>query len=295
MEPRHARVYYELRNGELEAAFPVFVDGQPIAKSGYLEDVNRRAELARLIVGSELLSSAAVNRMWAHFLGFGFTKPVDDMGPHNPPIYPELFAYLNTQFRSQDYDLKQLMQWIVLSEPYALSSRMTSRNEADDPTRGLPPRYSHFYLRQMSPEQLFESLRVVRREEGAPADSKDQQEARRRWVRQFTIGFETDEGDEATTFDGTIAQTLMMFNGNLMKQATDPRKNTFLRRIIEDTGNSVAQRISQLYAAALGRQPTRHEINQAHRALATYSEDPSTGWRDLWWALLNSNEFILIH
>ena len=31
-----------------------------------------------------------VNRMWAHFLGYGFTKPIDDMGPHNPPTHPEL-------------------------------------------------------------------------------------------------------------------------------------------------------------------------------------------------------------
>jgi hypothetical protein len=36
-------------------------------------------------------------------------------------------------------DVKQLMKWIVLSEPYELSSRMTKRNEADDPALGARP------------------------------------------------------------------------------------------------------------------------------------------------------------
>ena len=45
-------------------------------------------ELAKLIVKSDYLSKAIVNRMWGHFMGYGFTKPVDDMGPHNPPSNP---------------------------------------------------------------------------------------------------------------------------------------------------------------------------------------------------------------
>ena len=35
-----------------------------------------------------------MNRMWAHFLGYGFTKPIDDIGPHNPPSHPELLDQL---------------------------------------------------------------------------------------------------------------------------------------------------------------------------------------------------------
>ena len=99
--------------------------------------------------------------MWAHFLGYGFTKPVDDIGPHNPPSHPELLDQLGTAFRDAGFDLKQLMRWIVLSEPYSLSSQMTSRNEDDDPALGAKPMFSRFYLRQMQAEQLYESLLVA--------------------------------------------------------------------------------------------------------------------------------------
>ncbi|GIS57863.1 MAG: hypothetical protein CM1200mP2_00880 [Planctomycetaceae bacterium] len=50
-----------------------------------------RKELARLMVAGEnpLIAKAMVNRMWGQFFGYGFTKPLDDMGPHNPSTHPE--------------------------------------------------------------------------------------------------------------------------------------------------------------------------------------------------------------
>ena len=49
----------------------------------------------------------------------------------------------------------------MLSEPYSLSSQITSRNEDDDPALGAKPMFSRFYLRQMEAEQLYESLLVA--------------------------------------------------------------------------------------------------------------------------------------
>ena len=39
------------------------------------------------------------------------------------------------------------------------------------------------------------------------------QKAKQEWLKQFVINFGTDDGGETTTFNGTIPQTLMMFNG----------------------------------------------------------------------------------
>ena len=85
-----ALIFYELRNGLTKVAYPVFTDGTEIPKSGFVSDVNRREELARLMLDSEYLDKMVVNRMWSMFLGYGFTKPVDDLGPHNPASHPEL-------------------------------------------------------------------------------------------------------------------------------------------------------------------------------------------------------------
>ena len=97
--PREAEIYFELRDGTTKVAYPTFVDGTQINRSGYADEVNRRAELANLIVSSEYLGKAISNRMWAHFLGYGFTKPIDDLGPHNTPSHPELLESLGHEFR----------------------------------------------------------------------------------------------------------------------------------------------------------------------------------------------------
>ncbi len=159
--PDEADVFYELRNGLVKVAFPVFVDGQKIAKTGYLNQVDRRKELGKFMVDSPYLSKAMVNRMWAHFLGYGFTKPVDDLGPHNTPSHPELLDYLSDEFRDSGYDVRRLIKWIVLSRPYGLSSKGNKSNAKDDPQLGDPPKFSRFYLRQLSAEQLYESLMVA--------------------------------------------------------------------------------------------------------------------------------------
>ncbi len=67
--PNKAELYYELRNGVVGVAYPVFVDGTEISKSGYVKETDRRAELAKLIVNSEFMPKVMVNRMWGHFPG----------------------------------------------------------------------------------------------------------------------------------------------------------------------------------------------------------------------------------
>src|SRR5204863_9993542 len=120
--------------------------------------VYRRGELAKLMERSPQLELAAVNRMWGRFFGYGFTTPVDDIGPHNPASHPELLAELAKQFRAGGFDMKRLMRWIVLSEAYGLSSQAGSGSAKDDPTKGVKPQFSRFYMRQMEAEQLYESL-----------------------------------------------------------------------------------------------------------------------------------------
>ncbi len=192
--------------------------GQEISRSGLIKDVDRRTELANMIIASPYMSRAIVNRMWGHFMGYGFTKPVDDMGPHNPPTNPELLDRLAAdfavhQYATDGYDLKQLMRWIVLSEPYGLSARIMPGNKSDDPMLGEKPQFSHFYLRQMSAEELYESLLTATSADKTRGSSDEQEKAKQEWLQQFVINFGTDDGGETTTFNGTIPQTLMMFNG----------------------------------------------------------------------------------
>jgi Protein of unknown function (DUF1549)/Protein of unknown function (DUF1553) len=304
-DPAKADLFYELRNGKLAVAYPVFVDGTSLAglfaakgedfgDRGYLKDVNRRAELAKLVVASREFDQALVNRLWGRFLGYGFTKPVDDIGPHNTPSHPELLDQLGQAFREAGFDMKRLTRWIVLSEPYSLSSRMTRRNEADDPALGARPMFSHFYLRQMEAEQLYESLLVAT----AAADtvSEDQRaQIKQRWLQQFNTAFGTDDNGEATSFNGSIPQALTMMNSPLVRRATGNQPGSMLARIATNSGLDNAEKIRYLYLAALARRPTQPELAISNELLVARDGKVGPALQDIWWALLNSNEFILIH
>ncbi|MDC0935282.1 DUF1549 and DUF1553 domain-containing protein [Pirellulales bacterium] len=300
-----APTYYELRNGQVQVAYPVFVDGQSLTEkfadrgaefgnSGRLSDVDRRGELVEYVLASEHFEQARVNRIWAHFFGYGFTKPIDDMGPHNPPSHPELLDELARSFRNGGFDLKSLLRSIALSKPYRLSSRITQDNKEDDPELGRPPLFSRFYLRQMQPEQLYESLLTATRADATASDD-DRDALRARWLSQFTTAFGNDEQIEASSFNGSIPQTLMMMNGELVKRACRIEGGSFLDKIANDPNLTDREKMTYLYKAGLSRPPGSDERNICNQLLAARGGDVAAALQDVWWAVLNSNEFIFVH
>lgn len=293
--PEEADLFFELRNGLVKVAYPVFVDGTEISKSGYLEDVNRRQELANLMMKSEYLEKTAVNRMWGHFLGYGFTKPVDDLGPHNIPSHPELLEYLASEFRQADFDMRALIKWITLSRAYSLSSKMTADNQSDDPLLGETPKFSHFYLRQMRAEELYESLLVASEAAENRGSYEEQERIKSQWLQQFASAFGTDEGDETTTFNGTIPQVLMMFNGDMIKAATSKDRQGLVMEIAANKKLDFDEKIDYLFKAGLSRKASSNEQKLAQQILAARNGNLLDGLQDMWWVILNSNEFIFNH
>ena len=297
-DPDEAEIFYELRNGLVKVAYPVFVDGTEISRSGLLpgllEDgtkygVNRRRELASLIRSHPLFPKAVVNRIWSYFLGYGFTIPIDDFGAHNPPTHPALLEGLAQRFAEYSYDLKSLMRWVVLSKPYGLTSRMKAGSTADAPDSGEQPHFSRFYVRQMQPEQLYDSLLVATKADRSEAAGRQD-----RWLSQFVIAFGTDEGDSSTTFNGTIPQILMLFNGDLIQAATSLDQDGFLDQVVV-ANRTNRDKINALYLAALARWPSSSELRYANHLLLARKGQVKEALQDVWWALLNSNEFILNH
>ncbi len=292
-------VLYEKRNGTQEAAESKYF-GQPVDvmkkdDTGY--DINRRAELAKMMTEGEkpMVAMAMVNRMWSQFFGYGFTKPVDDIGPHNPSSHPELMDRLTVEFVNSRYDVKQLIRWICNSEAYNLTSQATKVNEEkDNPSSGTTSLFSHVYLKSMSAEQLYDSLIVATNAHKSGRSSWEQTEQKRQqWMQQFVIAFGTDEGDESTTFNGSIPQALMMMNGELVKDAISAQKGSYLNTILSEAPQD-KDRVRKLYLAALSRSPSNKEI-QAAQAMLKSNSDKLAAYQDMFWALLNSNEFIFIH
>ncbi|MCC7336055.1 MAG: DUF1549 domain-containing protein [Pirellulaceae bacterium] len=289
--PSEAEVYYEERNGMARVAYPVFIDGTSIDRSGYVGQTNRRQELGKLMMASEFLDKMLVNRLWAHFMGYGFTKPMDDLGPHTAVSHPQLLDQLGQALRDSSYDMRALMAWITLSKPYQLSSKVGPNNMSDDPALGAVPQFSHFYLRQMSAEQLYHSLVQVG---GQSKGTLEQQQAERdSWLEQFVVAFGTDEGDEATTFNGSIPQALMMFNGDLIQRATAVTPGTWLGNLAASP-SPYPDKVQMLFTAGLARRARPEEMKIASQLLQARKGKADEALQDLWWAVLNSNEFILV-
>jgi hypothetical protein len=287
-------VFFERRSGVMQVAYPQFIDGTQVEPGA---EVQRRTELAKLMTdpARPYLAQAIVNRTWAHFFGYGFTRPIDDMGPHNPPSHPELLEHVAGAFVSARYDLKQLIRWITSSDAYQLSSRPHPRNKTDDPDSGAAPLFSRVYPRQMTAEQLYESLIVATQAHRVGRDDAEASESQReQWLRQFVVTFGTDENDEASTFNGTIPQALMMMNGELMNRAVSGEAGSFLTNVVNEPTDA-REKIRKLYLAALCRAPTRPELNGAVRLYEGSGGNAVAALEDLYWALLNSNEFLINH
>jgi hypothetical protein len=147
----------------------------------------------------------------------------------------------------------------------------------------------------MRAEELYESLITATEAQKSRGDYEKQEAAKREWLKQFTVAFGTDDNEETTTFNGTIPQTLMMMNGDLVKRATSTDKGGFLQQIASDAKMNNAAKISYLYLAALARKPTGAETGLANQLMSLRKGNATEALQDVWWTLLNSNEFILNH
>jgi hypothetical protein len=167
---------------------------------------------------------------------------------------------------------------------------MTRNNEKDETL------FSHMALKPMTPEQLFDSLLTATAAHKAGGGGGAERR-RDQWLRQFVFTFANDEEGEGTSFQGTIPQALMMMNGELMDQATGGKPGSFLADLLDRAGASrdpAAYMVDHLYLAALSRHPSRGEMTQAAHYVNGFP-DTICVLQDLFWALLNSNEFVLNH
>jgi hypothetical protein len=215
------------------------------------------------------------------------------MGPHNPPSHPEALERLAEQFAAHDYRLESLVRWIVLSDAFGVSSKVSTSNLADAPEAGERPLFSRYYSRQMQPEQVYESLKIAAAAQKNGGGAGELEKARLSWLGQFTRQMGTDDGEEQNTFNGDIRQSLIMMNGPLMQRATSHEQGSLIDRVSQSR-LPFEEQVEHLFLAALARKPTKRELEVAAEIHGKRTESASA-LQDIWWALLNSNEFIVDH
>jgi hypothetical protein len=281
-------VTYEKRNGVFMVSKPVFLGGNSIDPA---KIKNRREELASLLVEHENFPKAIVNRMWAHFFGKGLSNPVDDFTEQSQCAYPDLLDELGKQYKHYAYNQKDLIRWICNSKAYQLSCVANKTNDKPD----AEPLFSRMLLKSMSPEQLFESLWVSTKMEDA-VGATGKKDFKDKWQASLITNFGDDEGNEVS-FNGTVVQALMMMNGKEINDAINNADKGTVAQIMKKKGTPDSV-INELYMASLNRPATAKEIAKIKAAFKESKvKDTSLPpqLQDLFWALLNSNEFLLNH
>lgn len=285
-------VFFERPNGVLKVASPAFIDGTPLAiRSGRVSDVNRRQALAQMVVGSEYFRQAAVNRLWSHFLGYGFTRPVDDMVAPNEASHPEVLAALAEEFAVRGYDLKSVMRWIALSDSFNRSSRITASQLADMPEAGTAPLFSRYYTRQLPAEEVFRSLQIAAQLRGDAGAGGNIEQARLDWMASVQKSWQQKSaGDDEAGLEPAVVK----LNASLVRYATTPALGNMLHTVSR-ANLKFEEKVEHLFLAALSRKPTPQERELAEKLAGINRQNEATALEDIWWALLNSNEFIFDH
>jgi hypothetical protein len=252
---------------------------------------NARAVLAdwMLAPSNPYFARATVNRLWAYFFGIGLVDPVDDLSEQNPASHPELLDELAEQFAAHQFDLRYLIEVMVTSGTYELSSVVTHEGQAD------PRIFARMPVRGLSPEQLFDSLALATGYQPPPVSGP--RAARAANVRAEFLAKFAHANERRTETQTSMLQALALMNGHLTADATSLDRSEILAAVADAPFLSNAECIEALYLATLSRKPRGEEAARftAYVEAGGPHHDRRRALADVFWALLNSSEFIMNH
>ena len=256
---------------------------------------DRRMVLAQWLASPEnpYFATSVANRVWEHFFGIGIVQPVDDIRISNPASNPELFQALGDKLTSYNYDFKQLVRDICNSKTYQRSTERNASNEADELN------FAHSRVRRIRAESLLDCVSEVTETkdkfQGLPAGARAVQIADGGTSTYFlnTFGRSTRAtvcSCEVKT-DPTLSQSLHMINGDTIEGKI--RGGGLIQRQLA-AGKTPDQAIESIYLRCLSRKPSPEELAKLKAAVAEEKE-PQKALEDIFWAVLNSREFVFNH
>ena len=233
------------------------------------------------------------NRIWAEMMGHGLVEPVDDIRATNPASNEPLLDHLAEVFRQSDYDIKHLIRTIMNSHVFGLSSTPSDRNLSD------VNNFSRYYRQRIRAETLLDAVNDVLDVEEEFSAMPPGSRATQLWTHRAsslfldTFGRPDPNQDPPCDriSDSTTPQVLHLMNSPELnrKLARDTARPARLARG-EQSNESI---IDEAYLRVYCRPPAAEE---AKIALATLPapDQRREAVEDLFWALLNTPEFLFV-
>ena len=286
-----------------ERPMPTKFPGGELAKT---EGKDPRIALADWITSptNTVFSTNLANRIWSQFFGAGIVDPIDDIRVTNPPSNRGLLDELGKRLVSYGFDQKKLIRDIVNSRTYQLSCRVLPSNKEDE------RQFSHAPVRRIPAVTVLDAIsavtevdtRWVRRPQGFRA--MQIYDSGHKYGSYFLSCF--GQSDRSTPDAGldnrdvTLSQTLHMIVGETI---SDKIRDSKVVANLMAAKTPPEQIVESMYLRALCRKPTPKEFATFQKcsagvpngdnfaAVAPTRED----YDRLWWALLNSTEFLFQH
>lgn len=297
-DPRE-RIVFNRANGDVKhpvggrSMAPRFLGGE----APDLKGRDRREVLGEWLASPQnpYFAKNLANVVWAHFLGTGIVEPVDDVRVSNPPSNPELLDELARRFTDYKYDFKKLVRDICLSRTYQLSTRGNPTNELDERN------FAKASIRRLRAEVLLDVISQVtdtpNKFRGLPLGARAVQIADGRTSDYFlsTFGRATRETvcSCEVKMEPNLSQALHLLNGPTSNQRI--QQGGLVKKLLA-AGKSAEEVVDALYIRCLSRTATAREKEKLLPLLKSADKNAlQQDLEDVFWALLNSNEFIFNH
>ena len=256
---------------------------------------DRRMVLANWLASPEnpYFAKNLANIVWAHFFGVGIIDQVDDVRISNPASNQELLDEVGKKFTSYKYDFKKLVKDICTSQAYQRSTQPTKTNEADTRNFARGP------IRRIRAETMLDILSQTTDSKnkfpGLPTGARAVQIADGQVSTYFLTTFGRPTRDTVCScevrLEPTLSQSLHLLNGDTV--ASKVSQGNIIGKMLAEK-KPPAYVIEQLYIRCLSRAPRPEEMT---RLLAAVEANPNKqqALEDVFWAILNSREFMFNH
>lgn len=261
-----------------------------------LQGRDRRAVLADWLTSPDnpWFSRNIANIVWSHFFGVGIVEPVDDMRLSNPASNPELLDGLAERLRGSKYDLRDLVRMICNSRAYQRATVPNENNELDERnfSRALVRRLRAEVLQDVLAEQTGTRNKF----KGLPLGARAVQIADGNVSNYFLTTF--GRATRATVcscevkLEPNLSQALHLINGEMTHQRV--RQGALIATWLKEE-KSPAAIVDLIYRRALCRPATDRERGTLLQGLPEKPEERRVYLEDVFWAVLNSKEFVFNH